>query len=190
MIDFYTGTTYENTTIADIILYTCRMRPPYNITSIIIQRLCIFVRAKHTRTSNRRQTKARFYSPKRASSCQYHQRPTHTFQRTTTHKCTDAHGQSKNNDKRTPRRHSPAIVTTINIGWMRARIRQLYPFPPCRLHVLFNSLFKVLFNFPSRYLFAIGFVAIFSLRWSLPPTLGCVSKQPDSKAKSIERRLE
>jgi len=29
-----------------------------------------------------------------------------------------------------------------------------------------NSLFKVLFNFPSRYLFAIGLVAIFSLRRS------------------------
>ena len=38
-----------------------------------------------------------------------------------------------------------------------------------RFHVLLNSLFKVLFNFPSRYLFAIGLVVIFSLRWSLPP---------------------
>ncbi|CAH2017628.1 unnamed protein product [Acanthoscelides obtectus] len=36
--------------------------------------------------------------------------------------------------------------------------------------LLLNSLFKVLFNFPSRYLFAIGLVVIFSLRWSLPPT--------------------
>src|SRR6201992_3284434 len=49
-----------------------------------------------------------------------------------------------------------------------------------RFHVLFNSLFKVLFNFPSRYLFAIGLVVIFSLRWSLPPDLGCTPKQPDS----------
>lgn len=60
-------------------------------------------------------------------------------------------------------------------------VRRLYPFPSYRFHVLLNSLFKVLFNFPSRYLFAIGFVAIFSLRWSLPPNLGCVPKQPDSK---------
>jgi len=44
------------------------------------------------------------------------------------------------------------------------------PFTPERFHVLLNSLFKVLFNFPSRYLFAIGLVVIFSLRWSLPPT--------------------
>nr|CAH7712590.1 unnamed protein product [Callosobruchus chinensis]CAH7726272.1 unnamed protein product [Callosobruchus chinensis]CAH7726275.1 unnamed protein product [Callosobruchus chinensis]CAH7726277.1 unnamed protein product [Callosobruchus chinensis]CAH7726282.1 unnamed protein product [Callosobruchus chinensis] len=42
-------------------------------------------------------------------------------------------------------------------------------FTPERFHVLLNSLFKVLFNFPSRYLFAIGLVVIFSLRWSLPP---------------------
>ena len=44
------------------------------------------------------------------------------------------------------------------------------PFTPERFHVLLNSLFKVLFNFPSRYLFAIGLVVIFSLRWSLPPS--------------------
>ncbi len=43
------------------------------------------------------------------------------------------------------------------------------PFTPERFHVLLNSLFKVLFNFPSRYLFSIGLVVIFSLRWSLPP---------------------
>lgn len=49
-----------------------------------------------------------------------------------------------------------------------------------RFHVLLNSLFKVLFNVPSRYLFAIGLAMVFSLRWSLPPALGCILKQPDS----------
>jgi len=49
-----------------------------------------------------------------------------------------------------------------------------------RFHVLFYPLFKVLFNFPSRYLFTIGLVLIFSFRWNLPPTLGCNPKQPDS----------
>ena len=34
----------------------------------------------------------------------------------------------------------------------------------------FHSLFKVLFIFPSRYLFAIGLLLIFSFRWNLPPT--------------------
>ena len=55
-----------------------------------------------------------------------------------------------------------------------------HPFASERFHVLLNSLFKVLFNFPSRYLCAIGLVPIFSLRWSLPPALGCILKQPDS----------
>jgi hypothetical protein len=44
----------------------------------------------------------------------------------------------------------------------------------------FNSFFKVLFSFPSRYLFAIGLLSVFSLRWSLPPALDCNPKQPDS----------
>lgn len=56
-----------------------------------------------------------------------------------------------------------------------------YPFTCQWFHVLLNSLFKVLCNFPSRYLFAIGLAVIFSLRWSLPPALGCTLKQPDSK---------
>ena len=65
------------------------------------------------------------------------------------------------------------------------------PFASKRFHVLLNSLFKVLFNFPSRYLFAIGLVSVFSLRWSLPPALGCIHKQPDSEdvaGTSIRRR--
>ena len=57
---------------------------------------------------------------------------------------------------------------------------RIHPFTSERFHVLLNSLFKVLFNFPSRYLSAIGPVPVFSLRWSLPPTLGCIPKQPDS----------
>jgi hypothetical protein len=43
-----------------------------------------------------------------------------------------------------------------------------------------NSLSKVLFIFPSRYLFAIGLSPIFSFRWNLPPTLSCIPKQLDS----------
>ena len=45
----------------------------------------------------------------------------------------------------------------------------------------FNPLFKVLFIFPSQYLFAIGFPLIFSFRRSLSPILGWIPKQPDSK---------
>ena len=58
-----------------------------------------------------------------------------------------------------------------------------------QFHILLNSLFKVLCNFPSRYLFAIGLALIFSFRWSLPPTLGCTLKQPDSSMPKFAHQL-
>ena len=61
------------------------------------------------------------------------------------------------------------------------RLRGPHPFTSQRFHALLNSLFKVLFNFPLRYLLTIGLVPVFSLRWSLPPALGCIPKQPDSE---------
>ena len=61
------------------------------------------------------------------------------------------------------------------------------PFTTTQFHVLLNSLFKVLFNFPSRYLFAIGLGVIFSLTWSLPRTLSCTPKQRDSRGKQAQR---
>ena len=61
------------------------------------------------------------------------------------------------------------------------------PFTTTQFHVLLNSLFKVLFNLPSRYLFAIGLGVIFSLTRSLPRTLGCTPKQPDSREKSAQQ---
>jgi len=64
---------------------------------------------------------------------------------------------------------APGVISnpTRRCPWLSAeykRLRWLYPFPSYRFHVLFNSLFKVLCNFPSRYFFAIGLVGIFSLR--------------------------
>ena len=44
----------------------------------------------------------------------------------------------------------------------------------------FNPLSKVLFMFPSWYLFAIGFTFISSLGWKLPPNLHSNSKERDS----------
>ena len=44
----------------------------------------------------------------------------------------------------------------------------------------FDPLFKVLFTFPSQYLFAIGFPSIFSLGGSISPYLGSIPKLPDS----------
>jgi len=40
----------------------------------------------------------------------------------------------------------------------------------------FNSLFKVLCIFPSRYLCAIGLSPVFSFRWNLPPSFGLHSQ--------------
>jgi hypothetical protein len=62
----------------------------------------------------------------------------------------------------------------------RAPTSRAPPFTAARFHVLLNSLFKVLFNFPSRYLFAIGLGVIFSLARSLPRALSCTPKQLDS----------
>ena len=52
--------------------------------------------------------------------------------------------------------------------------------PSQQFQALFNSLFKVLFIFPSQYLFAIGLPPVFSLRWNLPPALSYNPKQLDS----------
>ena len=61
--------------------------------------------------------------------------------------------------------------------------RQKHWFPSLpfqQFQVLFNSLFKVLCIFPSRYLYAIGLPPIFRFRTNLRPTLSCNPKQPDS----------
>ncbi|CAL9141429.1 unnamed protein product [Musa hybrid cultivar] len=58
--------------------------------------------------------------------------------------------------------------------------RRPHPLPSRQFQALFDSLFKVLFIFPSRYLFAIGLSPIFSLGRNLPPDWGCIPKQPDS----------
>ena len=85
---------------------------------------------------------------------------------------------------------SPHSSSNDRIRLNRAPPFRALPLTFKRFHVLLNSLFKVLFNFPSRYLFAIGFVLIFSLRWSLPPDLGCIPEQPDSvESESIVDRL-
>src|SRR6266852_2179306 len=75
--------------------------------------------------------------------------------------------------RRYPERHQRLNLRLDQTSWF-------HPFAYKRFHVLLNSLFKVLCNFPSRYLFAIGLAVIFSLSRSLPATLGCTLKQPDS----------
>ena len=74
--------------------------------------------------------------------------------------------------------HMTALTGTVESSSQHTSWFHLFTYK--RFHVLLNSLFKVLCNFPSRYLFAIGLAVIFSFRWSLPPALGCTLKQPDS----------
>ena len=75
---------------------------------------------------------------------------------------------------------STRLVETDRRLTLPSRSLRFRPFTPERFHVLLNPLFKVLFNFPSRYLSAIGLAPVFSLRRSLPPASGCIPKQPDS----------
>ena len=82
------------------------------------------------------------------------------------------HGRCRRRPCRLPRQATSKRRTTLRGITMNLSVRsfEFRRFTPERFHVLLNSLFKVLFNFPSRYLFAIGLAVIFSLRWSLPPT--------------------
>ena len=78
------------------------------------------------------------------------------------------HAPSRSADRHTPFHIRPG------------RIAGPHPLPSRQFQALFDSLFKVLFIFPSRYLFAIGLSPVFSLGRNLPPDWGCIPKQPDS----------
>jgi hypothetical protein len=67
----------------------------------------------------------------------------------------------------------PCGLMTVPRYWF-----QTFPFG--QFHVLFNSLFRVLCNFPSRYLFAIGLSPVFSFGRYLPPDLRSILKLRDS----------
>ena len=54
----------------------------------------------------------------------------------------------------------------------------------------FNPLFKVLFTFPSQYLFAIGFPSIFSLRWSISPIRAEIPSNPTLWACHYDRSID
>jgi hypothetical protein len=76
-----------------------------------------------------------------------------------------------------PRRHDRGLAFSHDKPRKRdqsylepSMTKHCFPSVPFQqLQVLFHSLFKVLFIFPSRYLFAIGLLPIFSFRWNLPP---------------------
>ena len=63
-----------------------------------------------------------------------------------------------------------------------------HPLPSLQFQALFDSLFKVLFIFSSRYLFAIGLSPVFSLGRNLPPDWGCIPKQPTRRQRLVVRQ--
>jgi hypothetical protein len=90
--------------------------------------------------------------------------------------CTPLGNSTSRRNPLTGANHDKTAAFRLN----SATTSQLHSFACWPFHVLFNSLFKVLFNFPSRYLFAIGLTVVFSLTRSLPGTLTCTPKQVDS----------
>ena len=76
-------------------------------------------------------------------------------------------GRRSNPHRSTPRvdRRTGSSPFHIRPG----RIAGPHPLPSRQFQALFDSLFKVLFIFPSRYLFAIGLSPVFSLGRNLPP---------------------
>lgn len=87
-------------------------------------------------------------------------------------------GRRANPHRSTPRADRRTGLTPFHIR--PGRIADPHPLPSRQFQALFDSLFKVLFIFPSRYLFAIGLSPVFSLGRNLPPDWGCIPKQPDS----------
>lgn len=86
--------------------------------------------------------------------------------------------------RRNPHRSTPRVDRRTGSSPFHIRpgsIAGPHPLPSRQFQALFDSLFKVLFIFPSRYLFAIGLSPVFSLGRNLPPDLGCIPKQPDSQ---------
>ncbi|CAH2018762.1 unnamed protein product [Acanthoscelides obtectus] len=81
-------------------------------------------------------------------------------------------------DARTPSVARPLIADGRNANEFPLSTFRVLRFTPERFHVLLNSLFKVLFNFPSRYLFAIGLVVIFSLDGVYHPLRAALSSNP------------
>ena len=67
------------------------------------------------------------------------------------------HASSQSTDLLSPFHIQPGCITSP------------HPFPSQQFQALFDSFFKVLFIFPSWYLFAIDVSHVFSLGWNLPP---------------------
>ena len=87
------------------------------------------------------------------------------------------HGSSRTNGSRTSSIMNHAIRSFVFLM-----------LTPERFHVLLNCLFKVLFNFHSRYLIAIGLVVAFSLRWNHHPLRTALTRNPNIRRDPPEMR--
>ncbi|KAI3493700.1 hypothetical protein L1887_40905 [Cichorium endivia] len=65
------------------------------------------------------------------------------------------------------------------------RIAGPHSLPSRQFQALFDSLFKVLFIFPSRYLFAIGLTPVFSLGRNLPPIGAAFPNNPTRRQRLV-----
>ncbi|KAK8526771.1 hypothetical protein V6N13_067943 [Hibiscus sabdariffa] len=68
------------------------------------------------------------------------------------------------------------------------RIAGPHRFPPGQFQALFDSLFKVLFIFPSRYLFAIGLSPVFSLDGIYRPIRAAFPNNPTRRQRLVVRQ--
>ena len=82
-------------------------------------------------------------------------------------------------------RHAARLAPRSNIH-QRAHARP--SLPSQQFQVLFHSLFRVLFTFPSQYLFAIGLLLAFSLPRNLPRTLELHSQATRLLGQPLTRR--
>ena len=90
--------------------------------------------------------------------------------------------QSHEKHNKQPARLYCSYDTETHLRLPQSHGKKLVPFASLlAISGTFNSLSKVLFIFPSRYLFAIGLGPIFSFRRKLPPILRTTSKVRDSK---------
>ena len=81
-----------------------------------------------------------------------------------------------------PYRHTCIKAAQHHISMQQSHQDTLAPFASLSaISGTFNSLFKVLFIFPSWYLFTIGLEPIFSCRWNLPPLLRSNPEERDSR---------
>jgi len=89
-------------------------------------------------------------------------------------------------NKKTPQKHSGMKFVVNNM--QNIKLFRKHPLLLSATSHAVNSLSKVLFISPSRYLFSIRLRLIFHVRWSLPPSWHSSSKEHDSSTASCVQK--